>query len=80
MKPLKTSRDDTGTGTKINPKIQNKMLKNCKYCFSLNRKFYYDIGFFSNKKLVKCDDCGYTTKKHKTEYDAMVEWNKMVGK
>jgi len=61
----------------IKPEIQNMMLRRCKFCGSLKRNFCYTHGLiFSNRnKYAECEDCGYKTKKHKTEYEGMVEWN-----
>jgi len=62
-------------------------LKPCKYCRDKSPKFRYDeptmdfLRFdfvFRQKCCVSCDECGYSTQKHKHEYKALLEWNNEV--
>ena len=59
---------------KKNILIQKKLLP-CRFCGSKKRGFLY-FNFF-DKVCVRCEDCGYQTIKHKTEYLAMLEWNRV---
>ena len=41
-------------------------------------KVYVSFGVYDKWK-VHCEECGTTTKSHKTREDAESEWNKMLG-
>jgi DNA-directed RNA polymerase subunit RPC12/RpoP len=79
----KSSRihDKFGGGSLIDKKIQDNMLRPCRYCGSEKRMFYYTASnilmavFFGTKVIVRCEDCGFKTKRYNSEYQAMVEWN-----
>jgi hypothetical protein len=64
-------------------------LKPCKYCDNAHPQFRYAepaIDFLSFDLIMKqkcwitCEECGYSTRRHKNEYKALIEWNSEVNR